>query len=114
MKEGYIYLIVEWGSNPEKYKIGISKNNPTFRLKSHQTSNPNELVLTRKYLSEYYHHIEATMKREYSKYSLEGGTEWFQLPTDIATNFISECQRIESTFSYMSKHNYFFNKKGVV
>lgn len=112
MKYGYVYLIVEWGSNPERYKIGISKNNPKFRLNTHQTSNPHELVLLRKYHSEHYNLIESTMKREYSKYSLEGGTEWFELPSNIAVNFISECQRIENTFEWLKGHNYYFQKKG--
>ena len=98
MDYGYVYLIVEWGSEPERYKIGISKNDPKLRLKTHQTSNPHELVLLRKHQSEYYNRIESTMKRDYFKYLLEGGTEWFQLPPEIASNFINECKRIEDVF----------------
>ena len=98
MDYGYVYLIVEWGSEPERYKIGISKNDPKLRLKTHQTSNPHELVLLRKHQSEYYTKIETVMKRDYFKYNLEGGTEWFQLPPEIASNFIKECKRIEDVF----------------
>jgi hypothetical protein len=98
MDYGYVYLIVEWGSEPERYKIGISKNDPKLRLKTHQTSNPHELVLLRKHQSEYYSKIETVMKRDYFKYLLEGGTEWFQLPPEIASNFINECKRIEDVF----------------
>lgn len=98
MDYGYVYLIVEWGSEPERYKIGISKNDPKLRLKTHQTSNPHELVLLRKHKSEYYTKIETVMKRDYFKYLLEGGTEWFQLPPEIASNFINECKRIEDVF----------------
>lgn len=98
MDYGYVYLIVEWGSEPERYKIGISKNDPKLRLKTHQTSNPHELVLLRKHQSEYYTKIETVMKRDYFKYLLEGGTEWFQLPPEIASNFINECKRIEDVF----------------
>lgn len=98
MEYGFVYLIVEWGSEPERYKIGISKNDPKLRLKTHQTSNPHELVLLRKHQSEYYTKIETVMKRDYFKYLLEGGTEWFQLPPEIASNFINECKRIEDVF----------------
>jgi hypothetical protein len=98
MDYGFVYLIVEWGSEPERYKIGISKNDPKLRLKTHQTSNPHELVLLRTYKSEYYQRIESTMKRDYSKYILEGGTEWFQLPPEIASKFRQECIRIEDVF----------------
>jgi hypothetical protein len=38
------------------------------------------------------------MKREYSKYGQEGGTEWFELPSEIAVNFTQECKRIEDIF----------------
>jgi hypothetical protein len=95
---GYVYLIVEWGSNPERFKIGITKNDPKIRLKTHQTSNPHELVLLRTYKSEHHLKIESMMKREYSKYGQEGGTEWFELPTEIAVNFTEECIRIETIF----------------
>lgn len=101
---GYVYLIVEWGSNPERYKIGISKNNPKIRLKTHQTSNPHELVLLRSYESKNYHRIESTMKRKYSIYLLEGGTEWFQLPPYIATNFREECEKIEDVFITLEEY----------
>jgi len=103
MDYGYVYLIVEWGSEPERYKIGISKNDPQLRLKTHQTSNPHELVLLRKYNSEYYTRIESVMKRDYFKYLLEGGTEWFQLPPEIASNFINECKRIEGIFIHLKE-----------
>ena len=103
MDYGYVYLIVEWGSNPERYKLGITKNDPKLRLKTHQTSNPHELVLIRTYKSEHYHKIESWMKREYSKYGQEGGNEWFELPSDIATNFTQECERIEDVFIHLIK-----------
>ena len=103
MEYGFVYLIVEWGSEPERYKIGISKNDPQLRLKTHQTSNPHELVLLRKHHSEYYTKIETVMKRDYHKYLLEGGTEWFQLPPDIASNFIKECKRIEDMFNSLKE-----------
>lgn len=103
MDYGYVYLIVEWGSEPERYKIGISKNDPKLRLKTHQTSNPHELVLLRKHQSEYYTKIETVMKRDYFKYLLEGGNEWFQLPPEIASNFIKECKRIEDMFNSLKE-----------
>jgi hypothetical protein len=43
------------------------------------------------------------MKRDYFKYLLEGGTEWFQLPPEIASNFIKECKRIEDMFNSLKE-----------
>ena len=104
MSYGFVYLIVEWGSEPERYKIGISKNDPNLRLKTHQTSNPHELVLLRKHYSEYYTKIESIMKRDYSKYLLEGGTEWFQLPPDIASDFTNKCKSIDDMFNLLKEY----------
>jgi hypothetical protein len=103
MTYGYVYLIVEWGSTPERYKLGITKNDPKLRLKTHQTSNPHELVLIRTYKSEHYHKIESWMKREYFIYGQKGGTEWFELPSEIASNFTQECKRIEDVFNDLIK-----------
>lgn len=101
MKEGYVYLITDWGSTPEKFKIGITKNDPNNRLKQHQTSSANELVLLRKYKSINYRKIETRLKKLYKTYSSDGGTEWFILPSDVANNFIKECEKIDEMFDLL-------------
>ena len=34
MEKGFVYLITDWGSKPEKFKVGITKKNPEDRLRS--------------------------------------------------------------------------------
>ena len=98
MNEGIIYLLVDWGSNPERVKIGITKENVEKRIKQLQTGSPNELVLLNKYKSKNYKKIERFLHKKYNKYSTDGGKEWFELPSDAIINFISECQKIDYQF----------------
>jgi len=101
MQEGYVYLMTDWGSTPEKFKIGITKNDPKIRLKQHQTSSANEIVLLRKYKSKNYRKIETNLKKVYKQYSTEGGTEWYELPNDIVVNFINECKKVDEMFELL-------------
>ena len=66
---GKIYLIAELNSNPIKYKLGKTKREVSQRLKEHQTGASNELVIIATYESEFYHKIEALLKRQYQQYS---------------------------------------------
>lgn len=100
---GKIYLIAELNSNPIKYKLGKTKRKVSQRLKEHQTGASNELVVVGEYNSEYYHKIEALLKRQYAQYATEGGTEWFTLPDEVMTKFISECEKAEQTFSFLKE-----------
>lgn len=37
MEKGTVYLLIEWGSSPERFKIGITKGSVEDRLKQLQT-----------------------------------------------------------------------------
>ena len=58
MKKGFVYLITDWSSNPEKFKVGVTKNNPEDRLRSLQTGSSGELVLLKTYESENYRKLK--------------------------------------------------------
>lgn len=99
MQIGIIYLLVEYGSSPERYKVGVTKGDPKKRLKSLQTGSSNELMLINTYTSIHYLKIEKYLHNLYDKYSTDGGTEWFQLPTEDVFKFTDECKRAEDIFS---------------
>jgi hypothetical protein len=101
MKEGIVYLLVDWGSNPERHKIGISKENVEKRISQLQTGCPNQLVLLNKYESKNYKRLEHFFHKKYNKYSTDGGKEWFELPNDVVINFISECEKLDLVFKTM-------------
>ena len=92
---GVVYLLCEYGSNPEKYKIGVTKGSPIKRIKSLQTGCSNEIILINSFESKFYLKIESFLHRKYHQYSTDGGTEWFELPSEIVNNFKKECESIE-------------------
>jgi|TARA_Y100000385_G_scaffold47083_2_gene43701 hypothetical protein len=101
MVKGVVYLITDWSSVPEKYKIGITKNSPNDRLKSLQTGSSGELVLLKTYESYNYRKIESALHRGYKPYSTDGGKEWFELPNEVALNFINECKQIDDNIKFL-------------
>jgi hypothetical protein len=96
---GVVYLMTDWGSVPEKYKIGTTRNDPKNRVKQLQTGSAEEIVLLREYKSENYKKIENYLKKSYKQYSTDGGTEWFALPSEVAISFTKECKRIDEMFN---------------
>ena len=105
MSKGVVYLITDWSSEPEKYKVGITKNSPEDRLKSLQTGSSGELVLLKTYKSENYRKIEGVLHRGYKPYSTDGGKEWFELPDNIVINFLKECERIDNNIKLINEMN---------
>ena len=105
MEKGTVYLLTEWGSTPERFKIGITRHNINNRIKSLQTGSSNEIVMISSYQSINYQKIERFLHKKYLEYSTDGGTEWFQLPSELAVNFIKECEKIDQTFQYMKEFN---------
>ena len=101
MSKGVVYLITDWSSSPEKYKIGITKNSPEDRLKSLQTGSSGELVLLNTYQSYNYRKIEGILHRGYKSYSTDGGKEWFELPNEVILNFINECKQIDDNIKFL-------------
>ena len=101
MKKGTVYLLIEWGSSPERFKIGITKGSVEDRLKQLQTGSSNEIVMLMKYESYNYLKIEKFLHKKYSKYSTDGGQEWFELPSTDVSNFIKECTNIDNTINYL-------------
>ena len=96
MKKGYIYLLVNYGSDPESYKIGITTGKIENRIKSLQTGNPNQIVLLKFYKSQFYRQIERRLHKKYVYLKTEGGKEWFTLPPESVFDFNTECETIES------------------
>ncbi len=93
---GVVYLLCEYGSNPERYKVGITKNSVVNRIKSLQTGSSHEIILLKEFNSKHYKRIESILHNLYKEYSTDGGTEWFELPTNIVMNFIQDCIKVEN------------------
>ena len=100
---GIVYLLCELGSDPERYKIGITKGDPIKRVKQLQTGCSNVISLLNSFESEYYHKIESSLHREYKSYSTDGGKEWFELPTELVFKFKDRCNQLHDTFKMLEE-----------
>jgi hypothetical protein len=103
MEKGFVYLITDWSSNPEKFKVGVTKKTPEDRLRSLHTGSSGELVLLKTYESENYRRIETVLHRGYKPYSTDGGKEWFELPPTLALDFFNECKKIDDNIKYLQE-----------
>lgn len=109
MEEGYVYLIVEGDHNgEEKYKIGVTKNNPSKRLKKLKTGNSNELDILKLYRSRNYKKVEKFLHRKFKNQKTLSDNEFFYLTDDQVFGFIKSCEEAESIIEAL-KDNPFFN-----
>jgi hypothetical protein len=105
---GYVYLICDAISIPERYKIGITKKDVKARIKQLSTGSSSELTLLKVYESENYRRIETILHRTYKPYSTDGGKEWFELPDDKVISFADDCVKIDYNIKLMLKENPYF------
>ena len=105
---GYVYLLCQvdaWGH--ETFKIGISKNDPTIRLKNLQTGNPNKISVINQYESINYKKVEKWLHRKFNSNQTLAENEWFALSNEDVIGFLSECKKADNTISFLKDENYF-------
>lgn len=108
MLEGYVYLIVESDEHGnEKYKIGVTKNDPEKRLKKLKTGNSNNLDIIRVYKSYNYKKIEGFLHRKYFAQKTLSRNEFFHLNSDQVIGFINTCKEAENIIDSL-KNNPFY------
>ncbi len=103
MKEGFVYLLVNFGGQIEHYKIGITTGQIDKRIKSLQTGNPDEIVVLRYFKSKFYRQIEKNLHKKYAYLKTNGGNEWFTLPPNSIFDFITDCENIHSQIETLVK-----------
>jgi hypothetical protein len=95
----YIYLIQSTDSG--LYKIGISKN-PNKRIFELQTGNGERLKLIHIFETEFPFKLETALHNRYSHISKYG--EWFDFDLEIESNFLKECELLNSGISHLKKN----------
>lgn len=98
---GEVYLI----SDGEYFKIGFTTIGTPNRVKLLQTGCPNEITIIATYESYNYRKLESWLHRKYKNLCVGG--EWFDLDTDIVSNFLNEAKKIDSNINTL-KDNPFF------
>jgi hypothetical protein len=104
--KGYVYLLMEVDANGnERYKIGITKNNPEKRVKQLSTGNSNIISTINYYESANYKKIERLLHKKFLSKKTETKNEWFNLTDDDIKNFISSCEKYDKNFQILQENN---------
>ena len=103
--EGYVYLICDPANTT--FKIGVTRDLESQRLKKLQTGNSTELFVSALYKTKYPFRIETMLHAKFRpKNELN---EWFNLSANEVGNFTNICKEMEETINCMLD-NPFFNK----
>lgn len=91
MKLGCVYLICDPVN--DHYKIGVTKNDESERLKRLQTGNSNEMFVHTIYKTKWPFRIETLLHKKYS--SKKVLNEWFELSPEEVLEFKDVCGKLE-------------------
>lgn len=87
------------------YKIGITKNDLSERLRNLNTGNPNKITVENTYYPKVKaSKLEARLHKRFS-YSLVKG-EWYNLTDEDVNNFIQTCEILEQALLQIEKPPY--------
>ena len=100
---GYVYLICD--PSNDTFKIGVTRDINSNRLKKLQTGNSTELHIVSIYKCDYPFRLEKMLHSKLSNYRVLN--EWFNLPTDIVINFKSVCNEMNSVINVMLDNPFF-------
>lgn len=100
---GYVYLICD--PSNDKYKIGVTRNLKSNRLKKLQTGNPTKLHIVSTYYCDYPFRTEKMLHEYYnSKHELN---EWYNLDIEDIVGFKDVCKDITNTIKVLSNNPFF-------
>lgn len=102
---GYIYLICDPSNN--SYKIGVTRNINSNRIKKLQTGNSTELHIVKTYKCEFPFRLEKMLHFKFSNKHILN--EWFNLSIDDIINFEKTCIELNNQINIL-KSNPFFGK----
>jgi len=102
---GYVYLICDPANNT--YKIGVTRNLKSNRIKKLQTGNSTELHIVSLYEAEYPFRLEKMLHANFMlKQELN---EWYNLDLQDIVHFQDTCKKLDNIIELL-KDNPFFAK----
>lgn len=104
-KNGYVYLICDPANNV--FKIGVTRNLNSKRIKKLQTGNPTELHITSLYEAQWPFRLETMLHTKYKNKQILN--EWFELELCDVVNFKQTCKDLENIIESLLE-NPFFSK----
>jgi len=102
-----IYLINQINTN--KYKIGVTKNNVSLRVKQLQTGSSESLTTITEFETNYGFKLESILHRHYDCKKTIG--EWFELSEQDITTFLKTCETYENNFKIIEEQNTYYQDK---
>lgn len=101
--DGYIYLICD--SSNDSFKIGVTSDICTKRMKKLQTGNSTELHICDTYKCKYPYRLEKMLHDYFSdKHILN---EWFRLDAKDVANFKSICIMLNNRITALMDNEFF-------
>lgn len=100
---GYVYLICD--PSNDRYKIGVTRNLKSNRIKKLQTGNPTELFIHTIYETEWPFRLETMLHNHFGRKRILN--EWFALDITDITNFKNTCRKIEENIKVLSQNPFF-------
>ena len=110
MKKTNIYLLTAIIDNIKMYKIGITKNDISIRLKALQTGNPYKISLVNSFQSKWASKVESYLHSYFRNNNVLN--EWFILNEEEVSLFSEICQKVENNFQLLEDNNLYIQGKG--
>lgn len=102
---GYVYLICD--PSNDRFKIGVTRNLKSNRIKKLQTGNSTELFIRDIYETEWPFRLESMLHNHFKNKQILN--EWFELDVNDVICFKEICKTLENTIKVLSD-NPFFSK----
>lgn len=100
---GYVYLICDPLS--DRFKIGVTRNKDSKRLKKLQTGNSTELFIRDMYETQWPFRLETMLHKKYESKRILN--EWFALDVSDVVDFQEVCKSLEATIKVMQDNPFF-------
>jgi len=110
MKKSNIYLLTAIIDDIKIYKIGITKNDISVRLRALQTGNPYKISIVNSFQSKWASKVENSLHSYFKKNNVLN--EWFILSDEEVGLFTELCQKTENNLQLLEDNNLFIQGNG--
>lgn len=110
MKKSNIYLLTAIIDDVKMYKIGITKNDISVRLRALQTGNPYKISIVNSFQSKWASKVENSLHSYFKKNNVLN--EWFVLSDEEVGLFTELCQKTENNLQLLEDNNLFIQGNG--
>ena len=100
---GYVYLICDPGN--DRFKIGVTRDLKSNRIKKLQTGNSSELFIHTIYETEWPFRLESMLHKHFGTKRVLN--EWFNLNMEDLSGFVDTCNLLNDNIRVLSENPFF-------